>query len=119
MQVEFDLKGLEIGTKGTRPGIIETLVNTRKYIAFEKNKYIPTELGLQFYNAIKDLEVVNVAQTARLEYQLKQVAEGKVSVTEYYNHLTDYVKSTVAQIFSLPQRLRYLSCVQKRTDCRI
>lgn len=101
LQGEFDLKGLEIGTKGTRPGIIETLVNTRKYIAFEKNKYIPTELGLQFYTAIKDLEVVNVAQTARLEYQLKQVAEGKVSVTEYYNHLTDYVKSTVAQIFSL------------------
>ena len=101
LQGEFDLKGLEIGTKGTRPGIIEILVNTRKYIAFEKNKYIPTELGLQFYNAIKDLEVVNVAQTARLEYQLKQVAEGKVSVTEYYNHLTDYVKNTVAQIFSL------------------
>lgn len=101
LQGEFDLKGLEIGTKGTRPGIIEILVNTRKYIAFEKNKYIPTELGLQFYNAIKDLQVVNVAQTARLEYQLKQVTEGKVSVTEYYNHLTDYVKSTVAQIFSL------------------
>lgn len=101
LQGEFDLKGLEIGTKGTRPGIIEILVNTRKYIAFEKNKYIPTELGLQFYNAIKDLQVVNVAQTARLEYQLKQVTEGKVSVTEYYNHLTDYVKNTVAQIFSL------------------
>ena len=101
LQKEFDLKGLEIGTKGTRPGIIEILVNTRKYIAFEKNKYIPTELGLQFYNAIKDLEVVNVAQTARLEYQLKQVADGKVSITEYYNHLSDYVKSTVTQIFSL------------------
>lgn len=101
LQKEFDLKGLEIGTKGTRPGIIEILVNTRKYIAFEKNKYIPTELGLQFYNAIKNLEVVNVAQTARLEYQLKQVADGKVSIAEYYNHLSDYVKSTVAQIFSL------------------
>lgn len=101
LQSEFDLKGLEIGTKGTRPGIIEVLVNTRKYIAFEKNKYIPTELGLQFYDAIKDLEVVNVAQTARLEYQLKQVADGRTSVTDYYNRLTDYVKSTVAQIFSL------------------
>ena len=81
--------------------IYEVLVNTRKYIAFEKNKYIPTELGLQFYDAIKDLEVVNVAQTARLEYQLKQVADGRTSVTDYYNRLTDYVKSTVAQIFSL------------------
>ena len=101
LQKEFELKGLEIGTKGTRPGIIEILVNTRKYIAFEKNKYIPTELGLQFYNTIKELEVVNVAQTARLEYQLKQVAEGKLSVTDYYNRLTEYVKNIVMQIFSL------------------
>ena len=101
LQSEFDLKGLTVGTDGTRPNIIEQLVTIRKYIAFEKNKYIPTELGLQFYNAIKDLEVVNVAQTARLEYQLKQVADGKVSITEYYNRLSDYVKSTVTQIFSL------------------
>lgn len=101
LQKEFDLKGLEIGTKGTRPGIIEILVKTRKYIAFEKNKYIPTELGLQFYNAIKDLNVVNVAQTARLEYQLKQVADGKNSVVKYYGQLSDYIKETVAQIFSL------------------
>ena len=101
LQSEFDLKGLTVGTDGTRPNIIEQLVTIRKYIAFEKNKYIPTELGLQFYNAIKDLEVVNVAQTARLEYQLKQVADGKVSIAEYYNGLSDYVKSTVTQIFSL------------------
>ena len=101
LQKEFDLKGLEIGTKGTRPGIIDTLVNIREYLTFEKNKYIPTELGLQFYNAIKELEVVNVAQTARLEYQLKQVADGVVSVVEYYDRLSDYVKETVAQIFSL------------------
>ena len=101
LQSEFDLKGLTVGTDGTRPNIIEQLVTIREYIAFEKNKYIPTELGLQFYNAIKDLEVVNVAQTARLEYQLKQVADGKVSIAEYYNRLSDYVKSTVAQIFSL------------------
>lgn len=101
LQKEFDLKGLEIGTKGTRPGIIEILVKTRKYIAFEKNKYVPTELGLQFYNAIKDLDVVNVAQTARLEYQLKQVADGKNSVVKYYGQLSDYIKETVDQIFSL------------------
>lgn len=101
LQKEFDLKGLEIGTKGTRPGIIEILVKTRKYIAFEKNKYVPTELGLQFYNAIKDLDVVNVAQTARLEYQLKQVADGKNSAVKYYGQLSDYIKETVAQIFSL------------------
>ena len=101
LQSEFDLKGLTVGTDGTRPNIIEQLVTIRKYIAFEKNKYIPTELGLQFYNAIKDLEVVNVAQTARLEYQLKQITEGKLFVTQYYNNLLQYVQNMVHNIFSI------------------
>ena len=88
---QIDLKGLQIGTKGTRPGILDTLIQKRQFITLQKNKYLPTELGLQFYNAIKDLEVVNVAQTARLEYQLKQITEGKLLVTQYYNNLLQYV----------------------------
>ena len=98
---QFELKGLQIGTKATRPGILETLIEKRQFVALQKNKYIPTDLGLQFYNAIKDLEVVNVAQTARLEYQLKQITEGKLLVTQYYNNLLQYVQNMVHDIFSI------------------
>ena len=98
---QIDLKGLQIGTKGTRPGILDTLIQKRQFITLQKNKYLPTELGLQFYNAIKDLEVVNVAQTARLEYQLKQITEGKLLVTQYYNNLLQYVQNMVHNIFSI------------------
>lgn len=101
LSVQFELKGLQIGTKGTRPGILKTLIEKRQFITLQKNKYLPTELGLQFYNAIKDLEVVNVAQTARLEYQLKQITEGKLLVTEYYNNLLEYVKNMVQNIFNI------------------
>ncbi|WP_424651978.1 DNA topoisomerase [Capnocytophaga gingivalis] len=99
LQGQIDLKGLEIGTRGTRPDIIEKLVDN-KYIVLEKNKYIPTEEGLTFYNAIKDLDVVNVAQTARLEYDLKQVSEGSLSVSQFYSNLKDYVTRIVQGIFS-------------------
>ena len=98
---QIDLKGLQIGTKGTRPGILDTLIQKRQFITLQKNKYLPTELGLQFYNAIKDLEVVNVAQTAHLEYQLKQITEGKLLVTQYYNNLLQYVQNMVHNIFSI------------------
>ena len=98
---QIDLKGLQIGTKGTRPGILDTLIQKRQFITLQKNKYLPTELGLQFYNAIKDLEMVNVAQTARLEYQLKQITEGKLLVTQYYNNLLQYVQNMVHNIFSI------------------
>lgn len=105
LQDKIDFKGLEIGTKGTRPNQIELLVKQRKYIAFEKNKYIPTELGLQFYQAIKDLKVVNVAQTAHLEYSLKQVASGELSLTNFYDNLLEYVKGIVQDIFAIENTL--------------
>lgn len=43
---QFELKGLQIGTKGTRPGILDTLIQKRQFITLQKNKYLPTELGL-------------------------------------------------------------------------
>ncbi|WP_203965406.1 topoisomerase C-terminal repeat-containing protein, partial [Capnocytophaga stomatis] len=106
LQGQIDLKGLEIGTKGTRPNIIEQLVNSRKFIAFEKNKYVPTPLGLQFYETVKDLEVVNVAQTARLEYQLKQVQDGALHAGVFHNNLLEYVKNIVQSIFSLESKIQ-------------
>lgn len=106
LQGQIDLKGLEIGTKGTRPNIIDQLVNNRKFVAYEKNKYVPTPLGLQFYEIIKDLEVVNVSQTARLEYQLKQVQDGVLHAGVFHNNLLEYVKNMVQSIFSLESKIK-------------
>ena len=105
LQGQIDLKDLEIGTGGTRPNIIKHLEETRKYIVLEKNKYIPTDLGLQFYETIKDLKVVNVAQTARLEYQLKQVRDGTLHTAVFYNNLLEYVNDIVQSIFSLESKI--------------
>lgn len=103
---EIDLKKLEIGTKATRPEIIKQLIERRKFISFEKNKYQPTELGLKFYETIKGMEVVNVAETARLEYNLKKVKEGLLSEQQFYDEVAQYVKRIVAGVFAMDVNLQ-------------
>lgn len=95
---QIDLKSLQIGTKATRPEIIKQL-EKRGFIAFEKNKYTPTELGLKFYETIKGMEVCNVAETAKLEYNLKRVTDGELSEVAFYDQVADYVRKIVAGVF--------------------
>lgn len=99
LKVQIDLKSLQIGTKATRPEIIKQLVEKRGFISFEKNKYTPTELGLKFYETIKDMEVCNVAETAKLEYNLKKVADGELSEILFYDQVAEYVRRIVAGVF--------------------
>lgn len=96
---EIDLKSLQIGTKATRPGIIEQLIQKRKFVDFSKNKYTPTELGMKFYESIKDMEVVNVAETAKLEYRLSKVASGEMTEAEFYEGVAHYVRKIVEGVF--------------------
>lgn len=105
LKSQIDLKSLQIGTKATRPDIIKNLIERRKFISFEKNKYTPTSLGLQFYDTIKEMEVVNVAETAKLEFALKNVAEGKISEREFYHKVSEYVRRIVGGVFSKEQKI--------------
>lgn len=62
-----------IGTKATRSEIIETLV-TRRYVERKKKRLVPTDLGMEVYEAIHDGDIANVELTARWEMSLEQVA---------------------------------------------
>lgn len=97
---EIDLKSLQIGTKATRPNIIEQLIQKRKFVDFSKNKYTPTELGMKFYESIKDMEVVNVAETAKLEYRLSKVASGEMTEEDFYRGVSDYARKIVEGVFN-------------------
>ena len=96
---EIDLKSLQIGTKATRPSIIEQLIQKRKFVDFSKNKYTPTELGMKFYESIKDMEVVNVAETAKLEYKLSKVASGEMTEEDFYKGVSEYTRKIVEGVF--------------------
>ena len=95
---EIDLKSLQIGTKATRPNVLETL-QKRNFIEFKKNKYTPTELGMSFYNTIKDMEIVNVAETAKLEYRLSKVTAGEMTEETFYEGVKEYVRKMVENVF--------------------
>ena len=105
LKEKIDLKSLQIGTKATRPNLLETLQN-RKFITFQKNKYIPTELGMNFYKTIKDLEVVNVAETAKLEYNLSKVTKGEMTEKEVYEGVKEYIKKMVAGVFGMKEEVK-------------
>lgn len=100
LKSDIDLNNVQIGTQATRPAIIERLKKVG-FITVEKKKYIPTEKGLQYYNTIKNLELSNIANTAILEKELKDISEGKLSDNLFYENLNQYVKSIVEDIFSI------------------
>ncbi|MRJ11581.1 type IA DNA topoisomerase [Ornithobacterium rhinotracheale] len=103
LKQKIDLKDVQIGTQATRPAIIERLKKLN-FIKIEKKKYIPTDTGLNYYNTIKDLQVSNIANTAILEKQLKDIQEEKITENEFYQKLNDYVSNIVNDIFSLQNK---------------
>ncbi|CEN52758.1 type IA DNA topoisomerase [Capnocytophaga canis] len=101
---KIDLSEIQIGTQATRPLILEKLIHVG-FIKNEKNKLIPTEKGLKFYEVIKQLKVSNVAYTAILEKELKDIADGVLSEEKYYKRLYNYVTKIVEDIFSIQTNL--------------
>lgn len=102
---KIDLSDIQIGTQATRPIIIDKLINIG-FVIKEKNKFIPTDKGFKFYETIKNLKVTNVAYTAILEKELKDIAEGTISEEKYYTRLYSYVKKIVSDIFSIQIELK-------------
>lgn len=95
----IDVDQLQIGTQATRTGIIEHL-KKMDFIKLEKNKFIPTEKGLKYYEVFKDLQVSNVVTTAIWEMKLKKVAEGKEDIRAFYNEIIEFTENIVRDIFS-------------------
>lgn len=106
LKKEIDLKEVGIGTEATRPSILKRLEKVG-YISNEKNKYIPTDKGLKFYNLIKNLQVSNIANIGILEKQLKDISEGNLSEEQFYSELNSYVREVVKDIFSLESKVDF------------
>ncbi len=103
---KIDLSEIQVGTQATRPMIIEKLISVG-FVEKNKNKFVPTKKGLEFYQAIKDLKVSNVAYTAILEKELNDIANGKLTNEKYYNRLHSFVKLIVSDIFSIESKMTF------------
>lgn len=110
----IDINSLQIGTQATRPSIIERLKKLQ-FIKLQKNKFIPTQKGLQYYEVFKDLQVSNVVTTAIWEMKLKQVAEGKEDIRAFYKEIMDLTADIVNDIFSKEIKVQINSTAEKKS----
>lgn len=93
----FDLKEIQIGTQSTRALILKRL-ETLNFIQYSKKNYIPTELGLSYYQAIKDLQVTNYAFTIETEINLYKISNDLITTNEFMfslNLLTNQVVNDI------------------------
>ena len=88
-ELKDGLKEIGIGTPATRASVIETLFK-RNYIIREKNKLIPTEIGLAVFDIVKDKSISQVEMTGRWENKLEQVATGAVSHDDFIKNIKSY-----------------------------
>ena len=93
------MEDLGLGTKATRPNIIQNLYN-RGYV--HADPLIPTETGIAVAQALKDFasEIASHEMTAELEKSMDAISEGKLSkenvvdesrdvLRRVYGHLTE------------------------------
>lgn len=112
-QVATALKDIGIGTPATRHEILETLAR-RQFVTRRKRKIIPTELGLEVYHAVRDLELANVEMTARWEIALGNIVDGKGGEKEYENDIRSYTVRVVHEILKSPNVKKVRDKIEER-----
>ncbi|RMR11245.1 hypothetical protein ALP90_200197 [Pseudomonas amygdali pv. ulmi] len=85
-----------IGTPATRSAIIETL-KTRNFITLDKNKIIPTETGVAFFNTLPEI-ATQPDMTALWSEQQTLIEQGSLSVVEFISKLTAFLTEQVSQV---------------------
>ena len=111
------LQGIGIGTPATRAAIIETLFK-RDYIKREKKSLIPTEKGLQVYEAVKDKRIADVAMTAEWEMSLQKIENNEADATDFHQSMEAYASSVTQELLSITiagERQPELTCPKCRT----
>ena len=88
-----------IGTKATRSEVIETLV-TRRYVQRKKKQLVPTDLGLEVYEAIHDGDISNVELTARWEMSLEEVARSGGSSGTFLDGIKAFTTRVTREIIT-------------------
>ena len=93
------MKDCGLGTPATRANIIETLYK-RAYIVNEKNKLLPTDIGMQVYELTSDLPIGNPALTGEWEKKLNLMAKGEYEVEAFYQEIIQFTKTETARLLN-------------------
>jgi DNA topoisomerase-3 len=85
-----------IGTPATRAAMLETL-QKRNFYVVEKKKLIPTELGLQFIQALPDI-ATTPDMTALWHEQQTRIEAGELTVDAFLDELEAFIAKQVSSI---------------------
>ncbi|WP_066838623.1 type IA DNA topoisomerase [Rufibacter ruber] len=101
-QVEDDelkeaLKENGIGRPSTRAAIIETLFK-RNYIRKEKKKILPTQMGIDLIQVIKNPTLKSAEMTGQWEKKLRQIEGGEFAPDAFLNELQQLVWEMVQEV---------------------
>lgn len=94
------LQSIGIGTPATRAAIIETLFK-REYIKREKKILLPTDKGLQVYEAVKDKRIADVAMTAEWEMALQKIENCQADATDFHQSMEAFTSSVTQELLSI------------------
>ncbi len=96
-QLKDALKDVGIGTPATRAGEIEMILS-RGYVQRKGKSLIPTPLGLNIYESVKDKYIANVEMTGRWETSLAKIVDGKVSAKAFDESIRRFVVALTSEI---------------------
>lgn len=99
------MKDCGIGTPATRANIIETLIK-RDMVVREKNKLMPTNIGLQVYNITKTMLISEPQLTGEWEHKLNKMADGDYSFDQFQNEIIDETKYLTQAIIELGDNVK-------------
>lgn len=91
------MKANGIGRPSTRANIIETLFR-RKYTFRRKKQVVPTEMGIQLIETIKNQLLVSAELTGQWEKRLKEIEQGTYSPKPFIQDMEKMVADLVAEV---------------------
>ena len=109
-----------IGTPATRGTILEDLKRDYRYVVMKGKKVkVPKEpclkiigknlrstaFGMQMVDSLSR-NLLDTAMTARMEFNLKQISEGKYSIEDYLKKVVDFVNDGISYAESNPSKMQ-------------
>ena len=91
------MKANGIGRPSTRANIIETLFR-RKYTYRRKKQVLPTEMGIQLIDTIKNKLLISAELTGQWEKRLKQIEHGSYSPKPFIQDMKKMVEDLVHEV---------------------
>jgi len=91
------MKANGIGRPSTRANIIETLFR-RKYTYRKKKQVLPTEVGVQLIQTIKNQLLISAELTGQWEKHLKEIEKGNYSPKSFISDMKKMVSDLVTEV---------------------